>query len=80
MKIFTFEFTNFLKQTLICSWKGHKKGKWVDVYWAPGHSCGYRSIFCKVCHKELKTTKGRLFWEKPLPKTVTFKKDAKWIK
>jgi len=56
MKIFSDEFIGFLKQTLICSWKGHRKGGWVEVYWAPAHSIGYQSRFCEVCHKELETT------------------------
>lgn len=57
MKIFTDEFTNFLKRGLICSWNGHRKGKWVDVYWAPGHSSGYQSRFCEICRKEMETNK-----------------------
>ena len=57
MKILTDEFTNFLKQTFICSFFGHKKGEWVEVYWAPAHSAGYQSRFCQVCNKELETTR-----------------------
>lgn len=59
MKIFTDDFTDFLKQTLICSWKGHQKGKWIEVYWALAHSAGYKARFCEVCHKELETTKEK---------------------
>lgn len=57
MKIFDQEFINFLKQTFLCSWKGHKKGKWTEVYWGLGHSAGYQSRFCETCNKELQTTK-----------------------
>lgn len=58
MKIFTDEFKNFLKQTFICSLAGHKKGKWIEVYWAIAHSAGYKSRFCQVCYKELETTRS----------------------
>lgn len=59
MKIFTDEFVNFLKRTFWCSWRGHKKGKWVEVYWAVAHSAGYKSRFCEICHKALETTKEK---------------------
>ena len=59
MQIFTNEFKNFLKRTLICSWRGHEKREWVEVYWAIGHSAGYRARFCDTCHKELETRKIR---------------------
>lgn len=62
MQIFTDEFKNFVKKTLICSWRGHKKGKWVEVYWAIAHSAGYQSKFCKVCNKELETTRKKNQW------------------
>ena len=63
MKIFSDEFINFLRQKTICSWRGHKKSKLVEVYWAPGHSSGYRSKFCETCNEELETTRkdGRMF-------------------
>jgi len=57
MKIFADEFVNFIKQAFLCSWRGHKKGKWVEVYWALAHSAGYQSRFCEVCHKEIETTR-----------------------
>lgn len=59
MKIFTDEFKNFLKEYLICSWYGHKKGKWSEVYWALAHSAGYQSRFCLVCNKELESNKNK---------------------
>jgi hypothetical protein len=59
MKIFTDEFSNFVKQILICSWRGHKKGKLIEVYWAMAHSAGYKSRFCEICHKELETTRRK---------------------
>ena len=59
MKIFSQEFINFLSQTLLCSWRGHKKGKWAEVYWAVAHSAGYKSRFCEICNKELETTRKR---------------------
>ncbi|MBI4067447.1 hypothetical protein HY407_03615 [Candidatus Gottesmanbacteria bacterium] len=60
MKIFTDEFINFLKRDLICSWRGHHKSKWVDVYWAPAHATGYQSRFCDICRKELETNRKRI--------------------
>ncbi|OGK25131.1 hypothetical protein A3A46_02315 [Candidatus Roizmanbacteria bacterium RIFCSPLOWO2_01_FULL_37_13] len=62
MKIFTDEFINFLKQSLICSWRGHRKGKWMEVWWAPAHSTGYKSKFCNICNKELETTREKNKW------------------
>jgi len=59
MKIFSDEFTDFLKRTLICFWRGHKRGKWIEVYWAVAHSAGYKSRFCEICHKELETTRRK---------------------
>lgn len=60
MKILSREFKNFLKRTFICSFLGHKKGGWVEVYWAPAHSAGYKSIFCEICNEELETTRAKL--------------------
>lgn len=60
MKIFSDEFENFLKRTFICSMVGHKRGKWVEVYWAIAHSAGYQSRFCEVCRKELETTRNKI--------------------
>lgn len=62
MQIFTDEFKNFIKASLICSWRGHRKDKWVDVYWALTHSSGYQSRFCEVCNKELETTRKQHQW------------------
>ena len=62
MQIFTEDFKNLLKQSFICSWRGHKKGKWEDVYWAPAHSTGYMSRFCTICSKELETTRKKDQW------------------
>ena len=61
MQIFTNEFKNFIKKSLICSWRGHEKRKWAEVYWAIGHSAGYYARFCNICHKELETRKKRYF-------------------
>lgn len=60
MKIFTDEFTNFIKQSILCSWRGHKKSRWMEVWWAPAHSAGYQSRFCLVCRKELETTREKV--------------------
>jgi len=57
MRIFSDEFTNFIKQILVCSIRGHKKGPWQEVYWAIAHSAGYKSRFCEICNKELETTR-----------------------
>lgn len=66
MKIFTDEFINFLKRTFICSLASHKKGRWVEIYWALGHSAGYKSKFCEICNKELETTRTKLLKIEPI--------------
>ncbi len=40
----------------------HKRTKWYDHWWAPGHSSGYQVNVCLRCNKELEqspTTKER---------------------
>jgi hypothetical protein len=59
MQLLTTEFKNLLKQIFICSWRGHKKSSWFEVWWAIGHSAGYRVKVCLVCNKELETTKKK---------------------
>ncbi len=57
MKIFSHEFESLVKSVLICSWRGHKKGKWREVYWAVAHSAGYKARYCEFCNLQLETTK-----------------------
>ena len=33
---------------------------WQELYWDPGHSCGNKGKFCKVCHKMVKRKKPKL--------------------
>ena len=53
MEILSFEFKNAVKNKTVCIVLGHRSSDWMDEYWAPGHSTGFRVKCCKRCHKEL---------------------------
>ena len=61
MKIFTYEFETWIKSLVLCSWRGHKPGKWENTYWAVGHM-GLPAKFCLRCGTCVK--KQKWDWEK----------------
>lgn len=53
MRVFSGEFSNWLRRTFVCGLFGHLESDWQFKYWDISHRAGSMIKVCERCDKEL---------------------------